>query len=312
MTLSNLECRILVNGKPIKTHYDEDGRKWVEARDGSTYTLDIKNNSDYRALAVISVDGINVINGEPAEMTCENGYVVNPHSNLLVEGWRISDDQVKEFVFTFNKDQSYSVKLGNGKETLGVVGVAFFRAKELESKSTTIIHHYPNYWPWYPWWPYYGPYYTTTVSSGTHNLNAITYDGSTSSGITSGTTSVGSSNVTLNGGLFNTSFGGGTTTAGDLNANVSSSGLTANATFTASTSEAINLSSSIVDFAAGTGKGDVIDSRVSEVTIPDCLYVGTETIYYDSYDNLKKRGVIREGSVGLPKPFKNTKYCEDI
>jgi hypothetical protein len=256
---------------------------------------------------VISVDGINVINGELAEMTCENGYVLNPHSNLLVEGWRISDDQVKEFVFTFNKDQSYSVKLGQGKETLGVIGVAFFRAKELENKTTTIIHHYPTHYPpyWYPWYvgPYIGgPYWgspTTTIYGGT------------TSGVTSGTNS---SNYNINSVTYTTSSTGDQVmTTGMTNGFANGTSSTLNTTsLVASTSEPVNLMASAINFAAGTRKGDVIDSQVTEVTIPDCLYVGTETIYYDSYENLKKRGVIREASVGLPKPFKNTKYCEDI
>lgn len=127
--MQDCEVRILVNGKPIHQYRDYSGNVWVEAHEGSSYSIEVKNNSYGRKLCVISVDGINVITGEPAEMKPKDGYVVDRYIPLQIEGWRISDSKVKEFVFTFNKNKSYACKLGEGKENLGVIGVLVYDEK---------------------------------------------------------------------------------------------------------------------------------------------------------------------------------------
>ena len=123
---STTTTRILVNGKPVKIFTDPQGQSWVEAREGSIYEVEVKNNSYNRVLCVASIDGINVISGEEADLQPKDGYIINPYSSLKIKGWRISDDKVKEFLFTFNKDKSYAVKLGAGKANLGVIGIAIF------------------------------------------------------------------------------------------------------------------------------------------------------------------------------------------
>lgn len=128
-TASCTTARILVNGKPVKIFTDPQGQSWVEAREGSKYQIEVKNNSMFRVLCVASIDGINVISGEEATLEPENGYVINPFSSLKIDGWRISDDSVKEFLFTYDKSKSYSVKLGAGAKNLGVIGIGIFEEK---------------------------------------------------------------------------------------------------------------------------------------------------------------------------------------
>ena len=121
-----IESSILVNDRPIKEYRDENNLTWTEARDGSAYSIKIKNNAYGRKLIIISVDGINVITGEPATKGPQDGYILDGFSPLTISGWRVSDSKVKEFMFSFNKEKAYAVKLGQGKENLGVIGILVY------------------------------------------------------------------------------------------------------------------------------------------------------------------------------------------
>ena len=128
----NYEFNVLVKNKkerklfPIKKYLDKKGNEWVEAREGSIFALKFKNNSDKSVLIVSSIDGINVINGKRALIEPRAGYVVFPRSPLIIEGWRIGQDSIREFLFTSNKSESYSYKLGADKANVGVIGFAVF------------------------------------------------------------------------------------------------------------------------------------------------------------------------------------------
>ena len=158
ITLNLIQPRIRVNDKPIKIYQDSEGKKWIEARKNTKFAIEVKNNSACKILAVISVDGLNIINGERAEIKPKNGYTIAPYSNIIVSGWRISMDEVKEFIFT-DKGESYVSKLTGDSKNTGVIGFAFF---DITEKKETEYHYYFHYVPYYyipiyPW-PYYYPY----------------------------------------------------------------------------------------------------------------------------------------------------------
>lgn len=264
MTLSNLQTKVLVNNKPIKTYYDEEGRCWVEARNGSTYSIQVKNTSNKSVLAVISVDGINVISGEQAEVKEENGYIIRPYSILDIEGWRISNEKVKKFIFTFNKEKSYSVKLGAGKQNLGVIGFAFFKEKPVITYRTSTTFTFPQYSDYMDTgkgiWDSSGD---MTISNSTGDIDSAT--------------------------VYSCNVENLSDTVKDCNVRKMKS----------------------VDFAAGTGKGKAVNSSVVEVPFESDGLLGTHAIYYDSYKNLKKRGILDKRQE-FPHPFKKSRYCPDV
>ena len=100
------------------------GRRWIAGEPGHEYDLRIRNCADVRVLAVISVDGVNVITGQSAS-PAQSGYVLEPGENLTVEGWRKSMDRTAAFVFTDPAD-SYAARTGRSTD-IGVIGVALFR-----------------------------------------------------------------------------------------------------------------------------------------------------------------------------------------
>jgi len=260
-TASCTTARILVNGKPVKIFTDPQGQSWVEAREGSKYQIEVKNNSMFRVLCVASIDGINVISGEEASLEPENGYVINPFSSLKIDGWRISDDSVKEFLFTYDKSKSYSVKLGAGAKNLGVIGIAVFEEKIKP-----------------PSWTY--------TSTGTWN-NPVKYSDNYFGGYTT-------TNGDMLKGLEPSAF-----CSVDVNAQsgyISDSGISVNSCSISEPSKATRS----VDFHAGTAKGKERESKVTEVSFEAGSLIQSHTIYYDSYDHLVKRGIINENKMPQP------------
>lgn len=109
MHRNNYSLEVLVNGRPM-TEFYKDAKGFVEAREGSEYTLRFRNNSWKRVLAVFSVDGIEVIKGKVG-VQADNGYVVGAYSNIEIKGYRISDQEVAAFKFG-SHNKSYAVTVG--------------------------------------------------------------------------------------------------------------------------------------------------------------------------------------------------------
>ena len=106
--------------------YSHNGQWWVAGRPGARYAIEVRNTTGERVLGVMSVDGVNVINGETANWE-QTGYVLSPWQSTQITGWRKSDSQVAAFNFTALSD-SYAARTGR-PDNAGVIGVAVFREK---------------------------------------------------------------------------------------------------------------------------------------------------------------------------------------
>ena len=121
------DISILVNGSRCKQYFHE-GKTFVEAKDGSEYTIEIKNNTWRRVLAVCSVDGLDILNGKPAK-TDNPGYVISGYNVGKFDGFRVSDNKVAKFIFS-SKSNSYAANKGDGSEkNVGVIGIRVFEEK---------------------------------------------------------------------------------------------------------------------------------------------------------------------------------------
>lgn len=142
---------LLVNGKPVQ-EFNHKGKTFVESRIGTQYTLKLRNNSWQRVLAVISVDGVNVISGEP-ESKDGPGYIIPAFQAIDVNGFRQDLDSVGTFKFT-QKSRSYCNEKGLEGNN-GVIGVAFFAEilPELQpwyiKSSNSINKGFPKTSDWY-------------------------------------------------------------------------------------------------------------------------------------------------------------------
>jgi len=146
---------VLVNGKPVKK-YSHKGRIFIEAKEGTEYSIRVKNNSVPRKLANVSVDGINVVNGEAAGSSTI-GYIIQGFQSYEIKGFRVSNDVVNAFKFS-NKKQSYAAKseeTNGDTSNCGVIGVRFFLEKQQPQPIvyTKIIQQptVPSPWDNPPW-----------------------------------------------------------------------------------------------------------------------------------------------------------------
>lgn len=122
MKTSTFELSVYVHGKSVREFLHE-GKTFIEGRKGSEFTLRITNLTPRRALAVISVDGLSVMDGKDASFD-SGGYVLNGFETLDIPGWRLDLGNVAKFVFTA-PGGSYAAKMDKPKN-VGVVGCAFF------------------------------------------------------------------------------------------------------------------------------------------------------------------------------------------
>lgn len=99
------------------------GQSWVAGTPGHRYSVLLQNNSDQRVLVVLSVDGVNAISGQTASPE-QSGYVLEPWQRSEISGWRKSEAEVAQFVFT-GHDNSYASRTGR-PANVGVVGIAVF------------------------------------------------------------------------------------------------------------------------------------------------------------------------------------------
>lgn len=117
--------------------YQHRGRFYILGTAGDRYSVRITNPTARRVEAVISIDGLDAIDGQQADYVRKRGYVVPPHGTLKVDGFRISTSQVATFRFS-SVSESYAGRKGVARN-VGVIGVALFE----EKAAPQIIHRAP-------------------------------------------------------------------------------------------------------------------------------------------------------------------------
>jgi hypothetical protein len=108
---------------------------FIEGREGSNFVLRIRNGNPFRITAVVSVDGLSVIDGEKAGRD-SRGYVVAAHGTVEIPGWTVDSDTVAKFLFAGMKDgqdASYVAQIGGDVDNKGGIGLIAFKEKRRES-----------------------------------------------------------------------------------------------------------------------------------------------------------------------------------
>ena len=130
------------NGEALEAAHVGD-RTYVMGTVGSRYSITLTNHTGHRFETVATVDGLDVINGQPGTPS-SRGYVLMPFATLEIDGFRQSQDAVAAFRFSRVAD-SYAAQTGSARN-VGVIGVAFFAERgdtfavytdrELETRDT--------------------------------------------------------------------------------------------------------------------------------------------------------------------------------
>jgi hypothetical protein len=113
-------------GETLRTWYHH-GRSYVAGNPGARYGLRFTNHTGRRVLAVVSVDGVNIITGETANYN-ERGYVLSPWETIDVNGWRKSQTTIADFEFA-PLSGSYAARTGRPGD-VGVIGMAVFEERK--------------------------------------------------------------------------------------------------------------------------------------------------------------------------------------
>ena len=226
---------------PVYTH---QGRYYVAGTPGEKYAVAVRNKLGQRIMAVVSVDGVNVVSGETASSE-QTGYVLWSSMQYEINGWRKSTDEVAAFVFTALPD-SYAARTDR-PGNVGVIGLAVFR--EYEPPRPAVL-------------PAPRPY--DDLSSNMRGKSA-------------------ESSAAANG------------VAADRKAEAEAS----------ARADEPSVAMRLREEKLGTGHGERESSQVSYTDFRRASTRPAEVIaiYYDSYNNLRARGIIPQASREISNPF---------
>lgn len=108
-------------------NYNAGSRRYVVGRKGATYALVVKNICHSRLEVVLSVDGLDVMDGRAASVS-KRGYIIQPGKTLTIKGFRTSESAVATFKFS-SVAGSYSNQRHGTTRNVGVIGMAVFTEK---------------------------------------------------------------------------------------------------------------------------------------------------------------------------------------
>jgi len=106
------------------TGFSAGGRSYAVGDSGHRYTIVLRNNTRFRLEAVLSVDGLDVLDGKSAAFG-KRGYILDPRAELEIDGFRQSMDAVAAFRFGSVRGSYAGQKTGDTRN-VGVIGVALF------------------------------------------------------------------------------------------------------------------------------------------------------------------------------------------
>ena len=284
--MHNVSMHVQVNGRACK-EYSHKGMSFIEARSGTNYTVKIKNDNPYRVMAVLSVDGLDVVTGKPAEET-NTGYIIDAYSSLDVKGYRISDDNSASFIFT-SKGKSYVQQAKSNATNAGVIGLRTYKEK---------LSYYYSGWKITAGSGIGSVTVPTTLGNYTINTVPCTYTvGNTTANVTATTTAANNcSNYFSSTSVSNT----------NLNA---SSGILRSMNVSSDTSKPL----SHKQFDTGTGWGSKLEDKVTRVSFEKGDMLVEMSVYYASKEALVEMGVDLQNTPKIakepvmPKAFGN--YC---
>jgi len=110
--------------------------RYVMGESNQTYSIVVKNRCKSALEIVASVDGLDVMDGQPASFR-KRGYTVYPGDTLEIKGFRTSYDRVAAFRFSSVSNSYANMRHGNTRN-VGVIGIAVFTQKGV------------NPWTWMP------------------------------------------------------------------------------------------------------------------------------------------------------------------
>jgi hypothetical protein len=117
------DVQILTEDGDTASTYAFKGRYYVQGTANQRYIIRVTNPTSRRVEAVVSVDGLDVVDGENGDLN-KRGYIVPAYGEVRIEGFRTSLSDVASFRFT-SVDNSYAGRKGKARN-VGVIAVGIF------------------------------------------------------------------------------------------------------------------------------------------------------------------------------------------
>lgn len=110
--------------------YRHNGRTYVAARPGQSYSFVVDNSTGGRLEVITTVDGRNTLKNEPGDSQANHGLVIGPFDRYNFVGWRLDDFRVGEFVFG-DPASSVAALTTDDTSNVGVIGIAAYRERAM-------------------------------------------------------------------------------------------------------------------------------------------------------------------------------------
>lgn len=292
MKVLDFELSVLINGKPIN-EYGKEGKTYVEGRKGQEFSLRFKNNHPNKVLAIPTIDGISIIDGEPATKD-SRGYIVDAYSSAEFKGWRTSLLESAMFKFA-KKSKSFSNEQGLGTANCGVIGCLVVEEKKKpEVVTRTYIYNHP-WWDYYWYRPWYYP--------------KVTYD--TYQGSLEKLEQLGSEKV-----MNNVYYSSGTTQPDGLTFSSCTTNMKIDNVDSKKLMKLMSYkpSKEVPDFDLGTDHGRKIDDVVREESFEKGNTLALLEIYYASRRSLEEIGIDlskdEKLEARMPRSFADNGFCK--
>ncbi len=114
---------LVSDGGRVLPTFTDGARRYVLGQSGDRYQIRIVNPTSARVEAVVSVDGLDAVDGQPASIG-KRGYIIPAYGETTIDGWRTSMATVAAFRFS-SVGESYAGRKGRDRN-VGLIGVAFF------------------------------------------------------------------------------------------------------------------------------------------------------------------------------------------
>jgi hypothetical protein len=128
--MNPVRISIIINNKevPLFKCPETFSDMYMEGREGSAYTIRLKNTTTKKVLVIPSVDGLSVLDGKPADITSSSGYVLSPFQTMDIPGWMVTDKVAAKFKFG-KSNEAYVALTEQNENNLGVIGLAVYAEK---------------------------------------------------------------------------------------------------------------------------------------------------------------------------------------
>jgi hypothetical protein len=279
------------DGRSVRIReYGRQGLTFVEGRRGQPYSIIFRNNFASRVLAVISVDGLDVVDGKPATVI-SRGYIVEGYASAEIKGWRTSTSEVRQFFFE-EKSSSYAARSAGDTTNCGIIACKVF-AERTEHQTLVVNQTYiqPMSLGVIRWLPITSTYVVPQSSGAAFGTS--TYVVPQSAGA---------------------AFGGTASNYACYAVDMPQSGGSSNFVNAPSPSVAVaeKDQNQPLEFNLGTGWGAPVTDCVALAGFDRAYEMASMAVYYTSAEALQRMGIVldKEAAVSAPLPQGFGGFCQ--